>query len=83
MVRITRGALAKRDTCNRTGVIENFKGVRIMWMLVAVFCAIYAFVGIAVCVLAITTGNWMLIVLALLAYVLNLALLSYAKKKSW
>lgn len=52
-----------------------------MWMLVAFLCAGYVFVGIAVIGFTATTGNWMLIALSLVVYVLNLALLSYAKKK--
>ncbi len=54
-----------------------------MWMGAAFFCGAYVFVGIAVVGLATTTGNWILVGLALVAYMLNLALLSYAKKKPW
>ncbi len=54
-----------------------------MWMSVAFFCAAYVFVGIAVIGFATTTGNWLLIGLSFIGYVLNLALLSYAKKKPW
>lgn len=54
-----------------------------MWMSVAFFCGAYVFVGIVVVGVATTTGNWLLISLSLVAYVLNLALLSYAKKKPW
>ena len=54
-----------------------------MWMAVAFFCAGYVFGGIAVIGVATLTGNGMLISLALVAYVFNLALLHYAKKKPW
>ncbi len=54
-----------------------------MWLLIAFLCAAYVFVGIVVIAVATTTGNSMLVVLAFAAYVLNLALLSYAKKKPW
>lgn len=54
-----------------------------MWMSVTWFCGAYVFVGILVTGLATTTGNWSLIALALVAYVLNLALLRYAVKKPW
>ncbi len=53
------------------------------WALVAFLCAAYVFVGIWVIGLSTITGNWMLIVLALVAYVLNLALLGHANKKPW
>ena len=54
-----------------------------MWVLIACICAAYVFVGFVVIAVATTTGNSILIVLALVTYVLNLALLSYAKKKPW
>ncbi len=54
-----------------------------MWMLIAFLCAAYVFVGIAVVAFATTTGNWLLIGLSLVAYVLNIILLQYAKKKPW
>ncbi len=53
------------------------------WALVAFLCAAYVFVGIWMIGLSTTTGNWTLIILALVAYVLNLALLRYAVKKPW
>lgn len=58
-------------------------GRKSMWMVVAFFCAAYVFVGMVVISVVTTTGNWVLIGLALIAYVLNVALLCYAKKKPW
>ncbi len=54
-----------------------------MWMSVTWFCGAYVFVGIAVVGLATTTGNGLLIGLSLMAYVLNIILLQYSKKKPW
>lgn len=54
-----------------------------MWMGIAFFCAGYVFMGIAVSGFAIQTGNWILISLSLVAYILNIVLLQYAKKKPW
>ena len=50
-------------------------------MAIAFFCAGYVFGGIGIIGLATMTGNEILIVLALVAYVLNLALLHHVVKK--
>lgn len=52
-----------------------------LWMLLSFCSGMYVFGGIGVCVYTIAGGNWLLICLALLAYVLNLVLLSYANKQ--
>ena len=49
----------------------------------AVLSAYYVFVGIAVAGYAIASGNWLLIVAPLAAYVLNLVLLRHANKHDW
>ncbi len=54
-----------------------------MWDLIAAFCGAYVFIGIIVTGLLATTGNGMLVVFSIIAYVLNLALLRYAVKKPW
>ncbi len=54
-----------------------------MWSLVAWLCAAYVFVGIALFGLALNAKSWILIGLSVVAYLLNLALLRYAKKQPW
>jgi hypothetical protein len=57
-----------------------------MWAvltLIHVIFASYVFAGIVVFVLALSTGNWFLIGLAVLAYALDLAGLRYANTKDW
>lgn len=54
-----------------------------LWALIGLLCAAYVFVGLAVFVYALPTKSWLLIGLAVVAYVLNIALLNYAKKHSW
>ena len=54
-----------------------------MWWLVTALCAMYVFAGIAVVVYAAASGNAVLIVLTVVAYVLNLVVLQYANKKDW
>ena len=51
------------------------------WPLITWLCAAYVFLGLAVFGLALTTHNWLLIVLSVLVYPLNLILLSYAKRQ--
>ncbi len=57
--------------------------IRIDWMLVAFLCGAYVFVGIVPAVYFLYAGQWILGVLAVAVYGLNLWLLSYAKKKDW
>ncbi len=54
-----------------------------MWMVITFFCGAYVFLGLFVMSVVTATGNWVLISLALVAYVLNCLLLSYARKKPW
>ncbi|MGH2480532.1 MAG: hypothetical protein ACRDHW_12830 [Ktedonobacteraceae bacterium] len=51
------------------------------WSLITWFCVAYVFVGPTLVVLTITAHNWLLLVLSVLAYLLNLMLLSHAKKQ--
>lgn len=52
-----------------------------VWSAVSFICAAYAFVGLALGVGSFYTGNWVLIVLAWTAWILNLALLRHANKQ--
>lgn len=52
-----------------------------MWQAVSGFCGMYAFFGFFVLYLAGLSGNAVLIALAIIAWIGNMALLGYANKK--
>jgi hypothetical protein len=53
------------------------------WELIAWLCACYVFIGLTPISFALWKGSWWQIVGAIAAYVLNLVLLDYAKKRGW
>lgn len=53
------------------------------WMLIAWVCAAYVFIGIIPVVWTLYYSRWLLAVASIAGYILNLWLLSYAKKQDW
>ena len=54
-----------------------------LWQLLTFVSGTYVFLGLWVNSVATASGNWRLLVLMLVIYVLNLFLLGYARSKPW